>query len=696
MAQLMRKEWHLNPAVPQAGTLAERILHSRGLLEPAQVSAFLNPSLDFLHDPFLLPDMDKACAVLAEAINARETIHIHGDYDVDGITSTALLSRFLRRIGVPCREVIPDRMTDGYGLTTAGAARIIADGGRYLVTVDCGIASLEEISQLQLAGVHVIVTDHHECQLRLPPAEAVVNPKRPDSRYPFRGLAGVGVTLKLIQAICLRMNLGDLWQADLELAALGTVADVVPLLDENRMIVSTGLARFFKKHQCGLVALLETVGLSDKAITAQTLGYVLAPRINAAGRLGNASVALDLLMTEDPATAAVAAASLSELNRRRQEMETSIMAEAIQDIDNNFDFTGSDLIVVAHDNWHQGVIGIVAARLAEQYCRPVIVMTGEEGVYRGSSRTWGDYDILAAIGAAAKHTVKFGGHRKAAGLVVNKSQLDDFILTINQHARTTLHPDQLRPTLQADLEVSPAELTVTNALALQQLAPFGEDNPQPQLICRKLPLSSVRLTGNGRHLKLQLATPDRLNPLDAIAFGLGEADDLFTPGDAVDILFALELNEWMGRTTVQLTVRDIRHSDCQDELLDRPWLAEEAYGHCADLRPLMNQFQVSLQALKPSNKEYKAVYQFIKARYGEQPLIADLSLLSRRVARSYGFSLNGFRLARILTVFEETGLLSLQRLGADRVRLALLPAANRVRLEDSPTYQRLQAEEESP
>ncbi|HAL73691.1 MAG TPA: single-stranded-DNA-specific exonuclease RecJ [Clostridiales bacterium] len=696
MALLMRKEWRLNAAVPQAGTLAERILHSRGLFEPAQVSAFLNPSLDFLHDPFLLPDMDQACAVIIEAINSHETLFIHGDYDVDGITATALLSRFLRRIGVPCREVIPDRMTDGYGLTSAGAARILAEGGRFLVTVDCGIASLEEISQLRQAGVRVIVTDHHECQPTLPPAEAVVNPKRSDSSYPFRGLAGVGVALKLIQAISIRMNLGDLWQADLELAALGTVADVVPLLGENRMIVSTGLARISKKQQCGLAALIEAVGLSEKTVTAQTLGYVLAPRINAAGRLGNASVALDLLLTEDPAVAAVAAASLSDLNRRRQEMEISIMAEAIQDIDNNFDFTGSDLIVVARENWHHGVIGIVAARLAEQYCRPVIVMTGEDGVYRGSCRTWGDYDILAAISAASQYTVKFGGHRKAAGLVVKEDELADFIQAINEHARKTLQPEQLRPTLQADLEVSPAELTVANALALQQLAPFGEDNPQPQLICRKLPLSSVRLTGNGRHLKLQLSAPDRQNQLDAIAFGLGEADDLFAQGDAVDILFSLDLNEWMGRATVQLTVRDIRHSDCQDELLDRPWLAEEAYGHCTDLKPLMNQFRVPLQALKPSHNEYKAVYQFIKARYGEQPLIADLSLLSRRVARSYGFNLNGFRLARILTVFEETGLLSLQRLGADRVRLALLPAANRVRLEDSPTYQRLQAEEESP
>lgn len=372
------------------------------------------------------------------------------------------------------------------------------------------------------------------------------------------------------------------------------------------------------------------------------------------------------------------------------------MAEAVQEIDSSFDFTGSDLIIVAHDNWHQGVIGIVAARLAEQYCRPVIVLTGEDSVYRGSSRTWGDYDILAAISAAARHTVKYGGHRKAAGLVIAADQLENFRNAVNIYSALTLKPDQMRPVLQADLEVDPSDLTVDNALALQQLAPFGEENPQPQLICRKFRLASVRLTGNGRHLKLQLTSPDRQNSIEGIAFGLGDADDLFTAGDPVDILFALEINTWMGRSSVQLTIRDLVHSDCHDELIDRPWLAEDLYGQCETLKPLMSHFQVPLKTLRPTHDEYKAVYQFIKARYGEQPVLADISLLTRRIARSYGLDINSFRVARILCVFQETGLINLQRLGNDRVRLALLPTAVRVRLEDSPTYQRLQAEEGSP
>jgi single-stranded-DNA-specific exonuclease len=403
-----------------------------------------------------------------------------------------------------------------------------------------------------------------------------------------------------------------------------------------------------------------------------------------------------LLLTDDPRIAATAAASLGDLNRRRQEMESEIMADAVQEIDSSFDFTSSNLIIVARDNWHQGVVGIVAARLAEQYCRPVIVLTGEDGQYRGSCRTWGNFDILAAIAAASRHTIKFGGHRKAAGLAIAIDQLGDFTRAINDYASRTLKPGQMRPVLQADLEVDPSELTVANAAALQQMAPFGEDNPQPQLICRHLNLSSMRLTGNGRHLKVLLTTPDQKTSLDGIAFGLGNSDDLFSPGEAVDVLFSLEVNTWMGRSSVQLTIRDLAHSACHDEFIDRPWIAEDLYGLSDGLRPIMDHYQVSLKKLRPTNEEYKIVYQFIKARYGEQPLLADLTLLARRIARSYNLDLNGFRLARILNVFQETGLIKLQQLGTDHIRLTILPTAARVRLEDSPTYQRLQAEEGSP
>lgn len=693
MAMLMRKEWRLNPAVPGNGSLLQRLLAGRGLTLPADAAKFLNPSLDQMHDPFLLPDMDTACRIIADALAARRPIVVFGDYDVDGITATALLGRFFRRLGLACVEMIPDRINDGYGLTAAGVSRIIESGCSLLVTVDCGIASLAEIDSLTQAGIQVVVTDHHECQPQLPAAAAVINPKRPDSEYPFRGLAGVGVALKLIQGLCQKLGLGPVWQDDLELAALGTVADVVSLLDENRIIVTRGLELLPERRHSGLAALCEAVGITDRQITAQTFGFVLAPRINAAGRLGDATIALDLLLTDDPEQAARLAATLSDLNRQRQELEAAITAEAIREIDSQFDFASREMIIVARDGWHHGVIGIVASRLSEQYCRPVIVLSGEDGIYRGSCRSWGDFDILAAIESAAAFTIKFGGHRKAAGLSVAASQLADFRLSINAYASQTLQPDNLQPVLTADLEATAADLTLENARAIQQLSPFGEDNPQPLLILRQLTLTSIRMAGNGRHLKLQMTGPDGCSVLEGIAFGLGEADDLFSTGDQIDVLFSLEINNWMGKSSIQLNIRDLVHCRANDEFLDLPWIADRVYILKPDLKTLMARYSLPVQVLRPDKSEYKSVYQYIRSKFGEQPVLADLSLLARRIAHSYRSDLNPFRLSRILSVFQETRLIDLQRMGQDRVRLTMLPAAARVRLEDSPTYQQLQAEE---
>ncbi len=690
MAMLVRKIWRIQQDAPATGPLADRILASRNVSDPDFLAAYFNPSLDQLHDPGLFQDMEAACKILSGAISRKQTIAIHGDYDVDGITSTALLSRFLRRLGVETEIFIPDRMTDGYGLSPCGVSRIIESGCQIVITVDCGISSCDEVRQLKDQGIQVIVTDHHECQSELPPADAVINPKRKDSRYPFRGLAGVGVTLKLVQGLCRHLNLGDIWQDDLDLAALGTVADVVPLVDENRVIVSYGLRQINQRRHCGISALLDVVNMSDKQTTAKTMGYVLAPRINAAGRLGDAAKALRLLDPVDETTAKQAAKDLSELNSRRQAMEASILAEAVSEIDSAFDFDSSDLIVVANENWHQGVIGIVAARLAEQYCRPVIALTGDDGMFRGSCRTWGEFDILAALSAAEAHIDKYGGHRKAAGLAVRMDQLDAFKQAVNDYARQNMDPDQLQPVMMADLTVNLQDLTIGNALAIEELEPFGEENPQPMLVCRNMSLLDVKLTGNGRHMKMQLAGPGG-ERLDAIAFGMGDADDLFAGGDQVDLLFALDINRWRNRERLQLLVRDIKHSQQLDEFLDQPWIAERLHDESSSLDSVMDRYNVPLDALRPSHTEFKAVYQYIKARYNDETLLTDLSLLARRIARSYRIDINGFRLARILQVFSETNLVVLQRLGEDRVRLSLLPCNQKVRLEESETYQKLQS-----
>ena len=472
MAALERREWRLIPGVPVAGKLPERLLAGRGYGEPAAAACFLRPSLDHLHDPFLMPDLERACTLVGQALAGREPILIHGDYDVDGITATALLACFFRDIGAECATLIPDRLADGYGLTAASVEAVLQSGCKLLITVDCGTTSFDEVARLNQAGIPVIVTDHHDCRETLPEAAAVVNPKRADSAYPFANLAGVGVALKFLQGLCLKMDLGDLWQKHLDLAALGTVADIMPLRDENRILVAAGLEQLNSlpgsadrlstgrapyRRTFGLGVLLQSAGQTDRPATAQTLGYLLAPRINASGRLGDAADALSLLLTEDQATADQQASLLNELNRRRQEIETAATAEAMLEIDSRFDFSGSDFIVAAKPNWHPGVIGIVASRLAEQYCRPAIVLTGDEEGYRGSCRTWGDVDILAALNAVSGQLIRFGGHRKAAGLTLAADRLDAFRLALGQYAAEHAGLFAAQPVLNADAEAPGAE-----------------------------------------------------------------------------------------------------------------------------------------------------------------------------------------------------------------------------------------------
>lgn len=688
---LIRKVWQISDSPDPSGSLPERVMANRGLLLPKERQAFMQMALTDLHDPFLLPDMAAACSTITMALADHRRIIVHGDYDVDGLTATALLVRFLRRLGADCDYLVPDRLLDGYGLSSTSVARAQARQAGLLITVDCGIASCAEVDALQGSGIPVIITDHHECGPCLPAARAVINPRRPDSGYPFASLAGVGVTLKLIQALCQNLELGDVWQEGLSLVAMGTVADVVPLLDENRVLVHHGLAAIAAGRQIGLSALLAANNQDGRRIDANTLGYILAPRLNAAGRLGDVCPALDLLLTDDPVVAAQCAAALNEQNRQRQALEAEITATAMQIIDETFDFTGTDLIVLAREGWHPGVIGIVCSRLVDQYNRPVIILAGDGESFRGSARTCGTFDILAAIRAAAPWTLKFGGHRKAAGVEVAASQLAGFTAAINAYAAQVVCPEDWLPVLTADTLAEPQELTVTNAQALERLAPFGEGNRQPLLVCRGLGLADWRLVGNGRHVKLKVSLPDG-RILDGIAFNLSGADDLFMIGETIDVLFALEVSTWQGRQSLQLHIRDLQPGQSGNEFLDAPWLADQDYRRTASIQPLAARYQMPLTAFMPSREEYVAVYQFLRAHYAQRPVITDLTLLARRVSRSYQISLNMFRLARILAVFQETALISLQLLGKDRIRLALQPTDRRVRLEEAPTYRHLQAQ----
>ncbi|MDD2457245.1 MAG: single-stranded-DNA-specific exonuclease RecJ [Eubacteriales bacterium] len=690
---LIQKEWKILDEQPGSAPLPERILQNRQLGEGLLREQFLHPKLEDLHDPFLLPDMAAACRVIESAIERGLTIVIHGDYDVDGLTATALLVRFFRQNGIACEPLIPDRLVDGYGLSESSVERTLALDAGLLITVDCGVTSVAAVAKLEAAGVAVVITDHHECPDILPQARAVVNPKRHDSTYPTTSLSGVGVTFKLIQALCqvLHVPLPDL--TEYALVALGTVADVVPLLDENRILVRQGLQALNRHLHIGLTELLSVCVQSDRVIDASTIGYTLAPRLNAAGRLGAAMPALELLLTDDRSKARELALELQDQNGQRQALEAAILAEATAQIESSFDFSSSDLIILAREGWHTGVVGIVCSRLVDLYHRPVIVLGGEGGRFKGSARTCGNFDILEAIRAGASHTVKFGGHRKAAGIEVAQASLDDFCRAVNAYAAQQIDPLAFRPEITADALVTLDDLTEANALALQELAPFGESNRQPLLVCRNLTLLEWRLVGNGKHVRIS-ASDGKARPLTGIAFNFSLADDLFAAKDQVDLLFALELNEFNGRRTVQLQIRDIHPSLVS--AVDRIWSGQtDLFAAQPDLQGLARMCHLSLDQVLPDRDDYVMAFQYLRTAYADHPVQTDLSLLARRIARSYNRPLNAVKLAQILRVFAESRLLTIQHLGRDRVRIALSPAAQnqaKVRLSDAPTYQYLKAQ----
>ena len=687
---LIKREWQLDPSVPSEGDILERLLASRRLLTAEARRLFFAGTFDDLYDPMQLADMGKACQLLDKIRQENKRVLIHGDYDADGLTAAALMAHVLTRLGLVCETHIPNRLNDGYGLSDNSLDIVTASACALVITVDCGISSHEQIRTLREQGLAVIVTDHHECKETLPDADAVINPKRPDQTYPFSDLAGVGVACKFLQAYCAYLGQPPIWQDYMDLVALGTVADVVPMHHENRIFVRYGLKQFYHHPQPGISALLHCLNLKDKPISEQTLGYVLGPRLNAAGRLGQAELALQLLLTENRQQADRLANDLNEMNARRQIVESELVKQAVAAIEADEDWADQSILIAAGEAWPLGVLGIAAARLAEQYNRPVLVLSGDDTGYQGSGRSWDDFDLLDALRASDAYISQYGGHRKAAGLSVEKAQYEAFCRQIKKTAREMKAPEDFKTILTADMLLPGEAIQFSLAKELEKLSPYGEQNPQPVWMARDLVIESIKTAGNGRHLKLQLSLPHEVRSIEAIAFGLGDADEVFQTGDSVDLIFTLEINTWQGRQKLQLNIKDIRPAETGQIFFDQPWLADRLYRQAVDLGSIASRFNISASQLIPENKEYKAVYQFLKARFQYKAVVADLSLLARAIGRSYCIQINMFRLARILDVFEEAGLLHKRHIGQERVHLTLQKISKRVNLDDSPSYKRLQ------
>jgi single-stranded-DNA-specific exonuclease len=553
-ARQLAQQLGLAPAVA-------RLLAIRGLSDPDRARRFLKPSLDHLLDPMRLTDMDRAVDRLLRAVAAGEQIAVHGDYDVDGITSTVILRRTLELLGGRVTHFIPERLRDGYGLQPAALERLHAEGVHVVVSVDCGIRGADAARRARELGLDLIITDHHEPGSELPQALAVINPKRRDCSYPDKDLAGVGVALKLVQALCTRAERLHWLPSFVKVAAIGTLADVVPLVGENRVIAKLGLQLLSKgPHKVGLRALLEVAGLAGRQIDSHHIAFMMAPRINAAGRMSTPDLATRLLLASDEAMAAEARSLAEQLdleNTRRRQEEQEIVAQARRLIETDPDIGARAVLVVAGEAWHRGVIGIVASKIAETFYRPTIVLSIEDGLAHGSCRSIPGFDMLAALESCAPLLLRFGGHRQAAGLQVEATRIAAFRAAINEWAEQRLGPDDLRPRLWLDGALTFGGISSQLAEQLAALAPFGPGNPRPVFQTSGVEIVDGPRRLKDRHLKIAFRQDRRV--FRAIAWNAADREAALLERRAgVDLAFSLEENEFQGDRFLEMRVEDFR------------------------------------------------------------------------------------------------------------------------------------------
>lgn len=536
------------------------VLVRHGVETAESAAAFLHPDREVLHDPLLLPDIEPALDRLRLAIEEGHKVFVCGDYDVDGITSVVVVKRCLEAAGLEVGFYIPNRLTDGYGLSERGVHVARDAGAKLIITVDSGVTGHAEIDIARGFGIDVIVTDHHEPQDELPDAVAVVDPKRKDSRYPYPHLAGVGVAYKVMEALARdSREVAHSIEENIDLVAVGTVADIVPLDSENRVLTTLGLERLRITSNPGLKALMEVAGVESARVQAPHIGFALGPRLNAAGRLGDASIGVELLTTDDEAKAAEIAQQLDLENKKRRSLETDVLEDATRIIEESVDLKNKRSIVLWSSGWHPGVIGIVASRIAKKYNRPTILLAVTDGVAKGSGRSIPGFDLHSALVGCKDFLTSFGGHRHAAGVALPEGSLPDFRECVENAVSSVLTAEDLIPVIDIDSIVTLDECDFGLVKHMKQMRPFGAGNPEPVFGTRDVKLISAKSVGNG-HLKLTVAQGDRV--MDAIGFGMaGSLDELRGGGGMVALAYVLEENTWRGVTDLQLRLKDVQPED---------------------------------------------------------------------------------------------------------------------------------------
>ena len=655
--------------------LTAMVLSSRGINSPRQAKEYLSCDAE-LHDPFLMTDMDLAANRVSLAMRRGEKIAVFGDYDVDGITATCLLTAFLRQRGADVVSYIPGRLEEGYGLNAIAIDQLHREGVKLIITVDCGITAVDEAQMCKNLGIDLVITDHHECKDILPEAVAVVDPHRPDGGYPHKNLSGVGVAFTRAAALS-----GD-QQAVLEeyadMVCLGTVADVMLLQGENRVFVSKGLESLRYTRRPGIAALMKESGCAQDSVSASAIGFMLAPRINAAGRMGQIDLAVDLFLTDDPEKAAVLAKALCDLNRQRQSVESGIYDQAVSMLPEG---KTPEAIVLADETWHQGVVGIVASRIAEEFCCPtfLICLDGEHG--KASSRSFGGFNLFASLTTLSDLLESYGGHELAAGFTISRSQIPAFRKSICELAAAYYSDDTPRTCIDIDCAIEPELLTIRGIDSLNQLEPTGNGCPKPVLMMKKLTVERIQMVGGGKHMRLRLRSGR--TAVNAIYFSANPETASICQGDVVDVAFNPQINEFRGERSVQMNILDIR-----------PHCVAEASGEIAAYQALRHARLTAADAaaLLPDRNTLAMVWRYLAA--APAPIWESPMCLCRKIVRWSGTPMNLGQLMTCLDIFSDVGLLQAQR-QHKYLSITLTPGNQKTDLNTSATMQTLQRVKES-
>ncbi len=629
--------------------MVARVLVNRGITDAGDAKMFIERNVESLYSPFLINDMDKAVGRINKAIDNNEQITIYGDYDVDGITSTAIMVSFLTKRGARVNAYIPDRQNEGYGVNIDAIEKIANSGTGLIITVDTGITAGEEVNFAKEKGIDIIITDHHECKDIVPDAVAVINPKRTDCSYPFKDLAGVGVAFKLICALN-DGNAKEILDEYSDIIALGTIADVVSLMGENRIIAGVGLEKLKNNPNLGLSEVIRTIGTNPKWNSSAVVSYSIAPRINAAGRMSSAMTAVKLLLTEDLKMAQELALELDRENRERQNQESVIFDEAVAMLKNE-KYADKKVLILAKRGWHHGIIGVVASRICDKFQRSCILISIEDGKCKSSGRSMGGINLFEGLSSCADILENFGGHAYAAGFSIKEENIEELDRRLNEYALSVL-PARVNRDLYIDVRVDMASVTLQNVKETEILGPYGVGNKMPTIALEKVKISDIKTLSDGKHCRLLVEKDSKR--LEVIAFGRSKIARDYFPGDIVDIAGEMNINIYNGQSRVQIILEDIRLSD----------------------------------DVVPSREDFVAVYKFLRAKGSVTE--GDIMALAREAGRAMGTVMGQEKFENILLVFEDVKILEYSVRG-DIIKISLLPTekGTKINITDSEVYKEL-------